>query len=278
MSRISKHDAAIATLAYADVFNYPLTRREMVLWFLFYPIRAVPKGFGLPAKRIEASWQSGKWNIAKRAGRWLSLVPTIQLVGVTGGLAMNNAGRKDDIDMFLVVADGTLWVSRMLATLLMDIFGLRRHPNDTSVADKVCLNMFMTRSHTALETEYCDCFTAHEVLQMVPLWEQNGEYQRFLRSNRWVAEYLPNAWNEKKMAKVDRMCTSFPLVIFVMRLFEWPAKRLQLWYMARHRTREIITDTTLRFHPRDARVWIKRRLGTRLRRFHIPLDKVFYAS
>jgi hypothetical protein len=110
------------------------------------------------------------------------------------------------------------------------------------------------------------------------LWEQNGAYQRFLRSNRWVAGYLPNAWKEKNTIKVDRMYTSFPLVIFLMRLLEWPAKQLQLWYMGRHRTNEVITDTTLRFHPQDARVWIKRKFAARLTKVHIPLDKVFYSS
>jgi hypothetical protein len=280
MSRVSKHDALIATLAYADVFDYALTRREILLWFMFYPIRAItiPKhtGFSVISRRVLR--QEGKWNIAARAGRWLSLVPSIQLVGVTGGLAMNNAAAADDIDLFFVVAGGTLWVSRMLATIVMDILGLRRHPTDTSFADKVCLNMFMSESATALPPRDRDCFTAHEVLQMVPLWEQNGAYQRFLRSNRWVGTYLPNAWKEKKTTKVDRMYTSFPLVIFLLRLFEWPVKRLQLWYMARHRTREIITDTTLRFHPKDARLWVKRSLGARLGHYHIPLDKIFYAS
>jgi hypothetical protein len=277
MSRVSKHDATIATLAYADVFDYALTREEILRWFMFYPIRSVPKGFGLHVKQNKATWQSGKWKIAERASRWLSLVPTIQLVGVTGGLAMNNAGREDDIDLFFVVADGTLWVSRMLATLLMDFLGLRRHPKDTSVADKVCLNMFMTAGATALDPRDRDCFSAHEVLQMVPLWEQNGAYNRFLRSNRWVAAYLPNAWKEKMTTKVDRMYTSFSLVVILMRLFEWPAKRMQLWYMARRRTREVITDTILRFHPRDARVWVKRKLVARLAKYHVPLDKVFYA-
>ncbi len=271
MYPVSKHDALVATLAYADVFDYSLTRRERALWFLFYSVAAV----GTPKNKRH---QEDKWKIAEKASRWLSLVPTIQLVGVTGGLAMNNAKTDDDIDLFFIVADGTLWVSRMFATLLMDVLGLRRRPNDTSVADKVCLNMFMTAGSTGLPKSERDCFTAHEVLQMTPLWEQRGAYQRFLLSNRWVSRYLPNAWKEKKSAVVNPMCASFPFVMFLMRLFEWPARRLQLWYMARHRTHEVITDTTLRFHPRDARVWVKRRLAARLRRFHIPLDKIFYAS
>jgi len=280
MYRISKHDATIATLAYGDVFDYSLTRQELIRWFLYYPVRAVviPKDTGFSMINQKAPWQAGKWAIARRASRWLSAIPTIQLVGVTGGLAMNNAGRDDDIDLFFIVADGTLWISRMMVTLLVDLLGLRRHPNEVSVANKVCLNMFMTASSTGLPDRDRDCFTAHEVLQMAPLWEQKGTYKKFLRSNRWVARYLPNAWKEKQTIKVMEMCTSFPLVIFLMRLFEWPAKQLQLWYMARHRTREVITDTILRFHPKDARVWIKRKLSARLAKFHIPLDKVFYAS
>ncbi len=279
MSRISKHDARIATFAYADVFNYSLTQKEFLLWFLYYPVRVndVPKGIGAHVKNQNELWQKNKWNIARRVSQWLACIPTVQLVGVTGGLAMNNAGRNDDIDLFFVVAGGTLWVTRMLATLLMDVLGLRRHPEDTSVANKICLNMFMTAGATALPQADRDCFTAHEVLQMVPIWEQKGTYKRFLQSNRWVSSYLPNAWKERTAATVDRMYTSVPVVIFLMRLFEWPAKYLQLWYMARRRTQEVITDTTLRFHPRDARIWVKRKLGVRLRRFHIPLDKVFYA-
>ena len=54
------------------------------------------------------------------------------------------------------------------------------------------------------------------------------------------------------------------------------AKYLQLWYMRRHRTHEVLTDTVLRFHPKDARVWVKRKLAARLARLHIPLDIIFY--
>lgn len=280
MSRISKHDATIATLAYGDVFDYSLTRQGVSRWFLFYPVTGlrIPENPGFSIARREAPRQIRKWKIAERAGRWLSLIPTIHMVGVTGGLAMNNAGVEDDIDLFFIVAGGTLWVTRMLATILMDILGLRRHPEDRRVADKVCLNMFMTERATALPTSDRDCFTAHEVLQMVPIWEQPGTYKRFLFTNRWAQRYLPNAWKEKNQTIVPKTYISFPLVILCMRVFEWSSRYLQLWYMARHRTREVITDTTLRFHPRDARVWVKRKLAARLKKHHIPLDKVFYAS
>lgn len=278
--RLTKHEALAATLAYADVFHYPLTRQELIRWFLYYPVRpnGVPKDAGSKKKNSKAPWQANKWAIARRAGRWLCLIPTIQLVGVTGGLAMNNAARDDDIDLFFIVSCGTLWISRMLSTILVDILGLRRHPGDRHVANKVCLNMFMSQKAVGLPAADRDCFTAHEVLQMVPLWEQKGIYGKFLSANRWAETYLPNAWKEKKETTVPLMCASFPPVIWFMRLLEWPVKQLQLWYMARRRTREVITDTALRFHPKDARVWITKRLAVRLGRVGIPLDKVFYAG
>lgn len=65
-------------------------------------------------------------------------------------------------------------------------------------------------------------------------------------------------------------------ILFI--ILEPLAKFIQLWYMEKHRTYEVITDTTLRFHPKDARVWVKRKLASRLAKFNIPLDKVFYAS
>ena len=60
-------------------------------------------------------------------------------------------------------------------------------------------------------------------------------------------------------------------------MIELLARKLQLWYMKKRRTNEVITDTALRFHPKDARVWVKKKFAARLKRYHIPLDKVFYA-
>ncbi|OGG34984.1 hypothetical protein A2363_02065 [Candidatus Gottesmanbacteria bacterium RIFOXYB1_FULL_47_11] len=279
-------DAAIATIAYADVFDYPLRRDELVRWMMFDG--KVPKQekrfYYLPGRthliairRKRAKWQQEKWSIAERVARILSIIPTLQLIGVTGGLAMDNAGQQDDVDLFFIVSDGTLWVSRLLATVLIELLGIRRRPNDTSVANKVCLNMFMTECGLAISMGERDCFSAHEVLQMRPLWERGNIYKRFLKANGWVKMYLPNAWKERGNSKwlpVHRKDQS-NILFSILEPF---AKKAQLWYMKKHRTNEVISDTTLRFHPNDARLWIKRKLAARLARYHIPLDKIFYAS
>jgi len=199
---------ALATVCYADIFEYPLTRKEFHLWSLFSSRPKLTAGIDgtdgyivlRGRKRLvkiwkkKAPWQEKKWIIARRAAAALSRIPTINLIGVTGGLAMNNAGRKDDIDLFFVVAGGTLWVTRLMATLLMDVFGLRRRPGDRNITDKVCLNMFMTEGALALPQKERDVFTAHEVLQMQPIFDREKTYRRFLQANTWVRKYLPNAW------------------------------------------------------------------------------------
>jgi len=296
--RISTQDAIRATVAYADIFDYPLTREELRTWMIIsskkiQKVRGIDEKNGLfyvhrrsaliKFRQARQFWQEKKWNIARRAAWWLSLIPTIHLVGVTGGLAMNNADEDDDIDLFIITAFRALWISRLLATGLMQLVGLRRKPDETYVKNKVCLNMFMAPRYTTyalgldIPSEERDCFSAHEVLQMCPIWEQPGIYHKFIGSNGWVDAYLPCALALKQKQQVVSVHRTPSLVIVLFRIFEYPAKMLQLWYMRKRRTSEVITDTIIRFHPKDARIWVKRKLAARLVKFNIPLDKVFYA-
>ena len=290
---MSPKDSAIATIAYADVFDYPLTRKEYYDWALFsssnFPrgsfvdqkngflfLRGRSKLVGIRNGRQR--WQEEKLAIARRAAGWLTIFPTVQLVGITGGLPMNNAKKEDDIDLFLVVAGGTIWITRLLVTVCMDILGLRRKPFVTRVANKICLNMFVTQRGLRVPVGERDCFSAHEVLQMLPIWEQKGIYKKFLDANSWSRIYLPNAWESRYQRSVQTVFSTPSVVVWVFRVFEFPAKLIQLAYMQTKKSNEVVTDSVLRFHPKDARIWIKRKLTARLKLLKIPLDKVFYAS
>jgi hypothetical protein len=292
VKQISSKDATLATVAYADIFDYPLTRRELHEWTLFSShvsvrvsaidqkkeylfLRGRSKLLEIREKR--QCWQKEKWAIARRAARWIALFPTVQFVGVTGGLAMNNAKKKDDVDLFLVTAPGTIWITRLLVTVCMEVLGLRRKPLSGNVANKVCLNMFVTPRGMSVPRYERDCFSAHEVLQMKPIWEQQGTYQKLLLANEWSRNYLPRAWNARLGETPPTVSHTPALVVWVFRVFDFPAKLIQLAYMEQHRTHEIIKDSVLRFHPVDARVWVKRKFAARLAGLKVPLDKVFYA-
>jgi len=291
VKKLSPKEAALATLAYADVFDYPLTRQEFSEWSLFFSRislgRTMNKKRGfiflkgreklVDIRELRQTWQDEKWEIAKHTAKWLSVFPTVQLVGVTGGLAMNNAKKEDDIDLFLVTAAGTIWITRFMVTIWLNILGLRRKPNEVNVTNKVCLNMFVAPRGLAVPVGEHDCFAAHEVLQMKPLWAQKGSYRKFLFANEWSKTYLPRAWGMRLTESVFEVSQTPVLVVWAFRIFDFPAKLIQIFYMQHNITHEVVTDSVLRFHPFDARVWVKRKFAARLKVLKVPLDKVFYA-
>lgn len=298
--KFTRLQKVIATVAYADIFDFPLTRDEIKRWAaggIDYVPAALP-GFGtssksmgeyvyLPGrKQLVASRRSrqksavGKWQRIRTAARFFRLVPTVLLVGVTGGLAMDNAKEGDDIDLFFISRKNTLWLTRSLVTLVAEVLGIRRRPGDRRVKDKICLNMFMAEDALSLPLGEQDFFAAHEVLQMVPLWEQEGIYQRFLLANRWVRYFLPNAWNEKThgraAGKKTRTRGIFSWMNLMAGLLEPIAFFMQQAYMRKRRTSEVIVSGMIRFHPNDARKWVRQKYAIRLRKWDVPLDKIFY--
>jgi len=291
----------IATISYADIFDYPLTEEEVRIWLPYvrkYSRRSLKKMYSsyhfgrgqFETRKKRAVWSADKWVYARRVAKLLKIIPTIKLIGITGGLTRFNARDADDIDFLIITAPKTLWVTRGFSTILLDLFRLRRRPSDTKLRNLICLNMFMGEDGLMVPLKEQDLFTAHEVLLMTPLWERDGAYRKFLQANRWVRRFLPNAWEEQKMNYESRIMNyekrksryfyviSFILhtSYFILQLIEPVAQFIQLRYMNSRRTTEVISDNVIRFHPRDARVWIKRELKERLMRANVPLDKIFY--
>jgi hypothetical protein len=293
-------DSIYATVAYADIFGFPLTPAELFLWSIgnrknkgilqtnISIIRFKNERYlylsskNLAADRLKKeAWSKEKWRRVGDVVRFLRYIPSVQLVGVTGGLAMNNAGEADDIDLFFIVTANTIWVSRFLITIIMDFLGVRRKPDQKIVKNKMCLNMYMAADALTLSEKERDLFSAHEVLQMQPVFDR-GVHARFLKANAWVEQFLPNVWDKKcsdsgvqmKNKHIGRHLSVFAKCLT---LFEPVAKTMQLWYMHNRRTSEVVSDKLLRFHPYDARAFVKKELGKRLARYNIPLDNVFYA-
>ena len=295
---VSKFQKAIATVAYADIFNYPLTREEISYWAVGW-LHEMPPG----TKHLETKRRGGKeyfflsgrshivalrqvrkkiavrkWHRIYHIMNYFRFIPTLLLVGVTGGLAVDNAKENDDIDVFFITRRNTIWVTRSIVTLVAEWLGVRRRPDAKTVTDTICLNMFMAEDALGLPKAEQDLFAAHEVLQMVPLWEREGAYQKFLRANAWTKKYLPNAY--KKVYQGIRIRYYGSVIrntLTVLLSFVEPfAKIFQLWYMNNRRTNEVIRSGMIRFHPRDARQWVREKYASRLKRQHIPLDKIFY--
>ena len=205
--------AILRTLAYADVFDYPLTAQEIYRFLIakkrisnsflkqdlkklpqvsqkqsFYFLKNREKTVSLRKKREK--WSREKLKIAKRVANWLKLIPTIKMVAVTGALAMNNSNKGDDIDLFIITSANRLWLSRGLIVTFLRLTGLYRRPN--KIKNKICPNMLLDERHLKIPKKEQDLFSAHEVCQLKLLWDRNKTYQRFIKENQWVNHFLPN--------------------------------------------------------------------------------------
>jgi hypothetical protein len=201
--------AILRTVAYSDLFDYPLTAREIhrFLAGVQASLEAVEETLEnalllgrqletdgayvtLPGRRaiVETRLRREKvsarlWRKGTRYGEAIASLPFVRMVAVTGTLAVNNAETGEDIDYLIVTVPGRVWLARLLVLVLVHLGrldGLILCPNYVFGSD-------------ALAQFQPSFFAAHELAQMVPLYGLDV-YQELLRANAWARSYLPNAF------------------------------------------------------------------------------------
>lgn len=267
--------AILATLAYHDIFDYPLTQEEVHKYLVgkrsnlvkvesvlggliikkiigksgkYYLLKGRKKIVQLRIKR--KGYSKVKTKKAKLFATFLKFIPSAKLVAVSGALAMDNSHRRDDIDLVIVTQKNKLWTTRFLANLLLLPF--KRDPAGQKISDRACLNMFLDESDLSIKDH--NMYTAHEICQMKLIWDRDNTYSKFLRKNSWIKNDLPN-WrpnverlktNDKRKKRHETLDISrFALVT------EKLLRSFQLWYMKNKLTTERISATQLFFHPKN---------------------------
>lgn len=280
----------VETLAYADLFDYPLKEEEVIRWLIgtkqeskrtyklflrrangvvfrqdgFLHLTDRQRLIRLRRERLFITEK--KYLVAQKISRILSHIPTILGIGISGSLAMANARKKDDIDLFIITKPGTLWLTRLFAVLVLELFGVRRRPNDRDVKDKICPNIFLDANFLAFPEK--NLYTAHEICQLRMLFDRNNTYQKFMQANMWVRRYLPNAILEdnKMLGYEDDKKNSNSLNIF-----ELLAKMAQLAYMKMHsRLKDAdISQGRICFYPKTYNTSLLRKYQRRLKKYGV---------
>ncbi len=266
---MTDEEAVLAALTYFDYFNYPLTAEEVHYWlpqrvsFIRVKkvlVKLVEKGrlhqkeqfYFLPGqnpvqqRQKHQQFSSTKMALLQKRLSFLKKTGIIFL-GISGSLALADAGSDDDIDLLVVAPAGRLWWSRLWLTVLTTLLGWRRRPQETHPADKLCFNIFLDEQHLALKKARQNIYTAHELLQLRPVYDAGGIYQQLLAANRWAEKFLPQAYAdrlEKSQGREKDSVRWFPTVL------ENICKNLQLAYMEK-RGEEEINAGQLFFHPED---------------------------
>ncbi len=274
----SSKESILKTLLYSDIFDYPL-RSEEIWKFLISGNKEDKQSFlkylnlknnffdcknnlyfingraALVKKRQEKEKHSfKKIKLAKKIIQKLSLIPTVYFIGISGALAMKNSDKDDDIDLFVITARDSVWTTRLMMVIMLNFMRVYRKRNEENVSNKICLNMFVDDSALAFPKDRIDLYTAHEITQILPIFNKDMIYEKLINSNIWIKDFLPNAFSQKSIIPFVSKTSFFNKVInYLLRIpiIEFITRNIQFRYMKKHITRETISNNFLAFHPFD---------------------------
>jgi hypothetical protein len=197
--------AILETLAYSDVFEYPLCLDELHRYLpICAEIEQMPQVLDsldeLIGKQGDFYFLTGREKIietrkqreaysqklmkhALQYGRVLGSLPFIRMVALTGSLAVMNSSGDADFDYMLVAAPNRVWTARAFALLLNRFTRLFGHT--------LCPNLII--SENALAWQVHDLYSARELCQMIPITGMDV-YRKLMKANEWVKDFLPNVF------------------------------------------------------------------------------------
>ncbi len=247
-SQPSRQEAAILeTLAYSDIFDYPLRLEELQRFLHSTSLSGseiVQIRKHSPRLRSRVGETDGYYFLAGREtivairkeretfsepvfvralryGRIIGRLPFIRMAALTGSLAMRNCDRKADIDFMLVTVPGRLWLARGFVLLVARLAEL--------AGDTLCPNLIVSES--TLDWGRQDLYSAHELCQMVPV-SGFEVYYRLREANPWTAAWLPNAGGAP-LPTPGRQTRSRWQSVLESVLRGGPGDRLEIWEQRR---------------------------------------------
>ncbi len=279
--------AILKTIAYFSLFDYPLTTFEVWKWlfgsrkqYTYQEVRQTLWNSDILENRIEHS--NGFWGmsgslvaslVATRHERWLdawrkykrlrkavkylSRLPSVRGIAACNTLGWNNTRVDSDIDIFILVKEGSIWTTRLLAVSPFKILKMR--PGESR--DPLCFSFFLTDTNlniASLALEPDDPYLTFWTRSIVPVFDRDGVFHEFDQANSWAQEALPNscAVAEHRM----RTCPAFGKARRMLGCFENMAARIQrsrfpevIQNMANRDSRVVVSDAILKFHDNDRR-------------------------
>jgi hypothetical protein len=223
------HTSILKTIAYFDLFNYPLTLEDI---HRFLDVEAAAAEIGaetemlvregrlyklgayyslqnntaLALKRLRGEAHADElMHIADRGARLLYQFPFVRGVCISGSLSKRCADEKADIDYFIITSANRIWIARTLMHLFKKLTFLLGHQH------RFCMNYYVDED--ALEIPQKNIFTAIELFTLLPMCGDE-ELDKFFRANDWARDYFPGYRDRSRKAEGTHPAS------FIKRLFE----------------------------------------------------------
>lgn len=288
------------TVVFFDMFDFPLTELEIWKFIMtghsFSEVQRVlasgvldkylemKNGFyflhgrkNIISKRLEKyNFADRKFKRVLRVVDFLSILPWIRMVAVGNIIGPHNLRDDSDIDLFIITRANRLWATRFFSVIFMKFFGLRPRKGDNR--DKICLSFFASEEAMNLKNlmlDEGDYYFIYWLAGLVPIYGHDF-YDKFVESNKWIQEYLPN-WQQASLVSRRRSVGKFSFLSFIFTPFGYLEKILkivQIKIMPRalkgvgnQDTRVIFNDKILKFHSNDRRSEYRQRFVEEMKKY-----------
>ena len=291
--------AIYKTVAYFSLFDYPVTTFEIWKWLFGYG----EKVSLLDLRRELASNQflseqldshNGFWSLAgkdilalvrtrherfldavrkykrlRRATWYLSRIPSVRGIAACNTLAWNHTRASSDIDIFVIVREGSVWTTRLLAVAPFKILKMRP---GVAKRDPLCFTFFLSDTNldlSVLRLESSDPYLTFWSRSIVPVFDRDGVFTEFHQANGWLDCELNNCY-QRAMHR-SRGCPALGRAYrspgFVERVCEKIQRRKfpeVIQNMANRDSRVVVSDAMLKFHDNDRRAEYRDKLDSLL--------------
>ena len=270
----------LQTIAYFDVFSYPLTKEQLHLFLSRYRTTLLQledtlqqllqknlicssrdyfysstRSDDIVSARLENEQRASKMlRQARLVSFFLKQIPFVRAVFITGSLSKHVAPHKSDIDFMIVTELNRLWICKMILTGFRRIFLFNSHKY-------FCVNLMVTEK--AIYFPDHNYFTAVEIATTQVIWN-TAAFKKYQNENAWILQYLPNwkSFTDGMLVLSNTPALFQKILESVLNMFRLDALNSNLMHTARNFWRrkhlnldETKFDSIIRCTPDISSVW-----------------------
>ncbi len=292
-------EAIVKTVAYFDMFDFPLTDFE--IWqYLEIPcdLSEVVKILEIGIEKIE--YRDGFYFLAGRKTiietrkrrynytdrkikrvkflcRIFRFIPWIELIAIGNLIGQHNLRDQSDIDLFIVTQKKRIWISRFFCVAITKVFGWR--PTEENSRDKICLSFFISKDSLDLfdlQLDGGDIYFKYWLAGLMPIYDSGDCYKKLIKANQWLKRELPNLTSRAISSRIKVKPVLSEYAKEIIDLFigglepqfkSWQMKIMPpvLKKMANKNTNVVIIDTILKFHENDRRRYYQNKFKEKIK-------------
>lgn len=212
-------ESILKTIVYFDIFDFPLTAEEVKDYLYKHDspvhikeIKGVlvemtengliehirdyyllkNRGKIVETRNTRKFISEKFWEKVGFYGKYMKSVPFVRMLAVCNNLAYNNASEESDIDLLVVIEPGRMWIARLIITIILQFYGVRRHGN--KIKGRFCLSFFITTNKLNMEPLQIpneDPYLAYWTQNLTPFYGKEV-YDEFKRLNK---DWLKNKYS-----------------------------------------------------------------------------------